>query len=203
MIEKTETTAIAPEGLEDIDARDIVFPRIKLIQPVSAGDAGGKPGEFINDLTGEVFGERKIQFARLAKGQVLWHEESDVPLCLSRDGKTPDTSIENPPSVECELCPQTQWVDGKRPNCAKTYEFAIVDLETGMPCVLQLSRTGEPAAKQAISYAFLNMAPMREVRCTLKSKEVRSGRNTYYVVVFSDFAREAHDKAAELAAMEV
>jgi len=194
---------IVPEGLELVDAGDIVFPRLKLIQPVASGGGLGKPGEFVNDLTGEVFASRKIQFARLSKGQVLWGDDSEVPLCLSRDGKLPDPSIENPPAVECETCPKTEWVDGKRPECAKTYSFAVVDLESNMPCMLQLSRTGEPAAKQAISYAFLNQAPLRDVRCTMTSKEVRSGRNTYYVVVFQGFEREACDKAAELAAMEV
>jgi len=197
-----QETGLVPEGLEFLDQEDIIFPRIRLVQPTSKTD-NGKPGDFVNDLTGEVFRERRLHVVRYYPGQALWDDESDVPICVSRDGKVPDPSIETPFAESCETCAKSQWIDNKPPDCAKTYSFVVIDLESGMPCTLQVSRTSAQAAKKILSFAFLNKLPLRELECKIASKEQRQGRGVYYIVTASEFARATNDAATALAVSEL
>ena len=191
---------VAPEGLEHVKPSDIVLPRVKLVQPVSQGDVG-KPGEFVNDVTQEAFGERRIHFVRYYPGRMMWGEEADVPLCVSRDGDLPDPSIAEPPSETCGDCKCSQWIDNKKPECSQTYGFSLIDLDTMMPCAIQLSRSSSYAARRVLTYAFLNQVPLKKLSCKMSSKEMKQGRGVYYVVDFSEFKVEQCDRADQIATM--
>jgi hypothetical protein len=69
-------------GLEDIEASDVVIPRIS-INHIDA--------EFKNNLTGQTFTSLRVVILGLVKQRIFWsgeeYEENDKPLCKSTDAK--------------------------------------------------------------------------------------------------------------------
>jgi len=191
-------TRETPEGLEDVTQDDLVFPRRRIVQPISQV---GTPGMFRCSLTGEEAEELVVTPLRYRPGRVLWDPrdvEMERPICRSRDGLVPDSSIEEPAGQECcrvegnrrvPVCMQAQWGEnGERPPCAQTREFIMLDHATRMPFLMSLSRSATKAAKSILSYASLRRVPLYYVQAALRLNEVRSSKGKYFVPEVHSFA---------------
>ena len=136
------------KGAENVERTDIIMPRLALAskQTPQVDEnhekyiEGLKPGMFFNTITREVFGAELyvvplLELKNRAK-MPPYGEENSRPLCISLDGKGGEgdpglLSADLPPLMtdgryNCKLCPNAQFVDGKRPLCTEMLNFALL-----------------------------------------------------------------------------
>jgi hypothetical protein len=191
----------APLGLEEIDQGDLVLPRYAIVQPTSKE---GTEGRFRSNLTGEEREELRFVPLLVRKGMVLWDKEDRTratPLCRSNDAIRPDPAIVEPPSPVCHqkpgdraggrlqpICPKAKWNGAEPPACALTYNLVAIDLETGTPFLMSLSRTAARPTQRLISAAWMRRRNLFDLRVRARLCKVVDKANKYYVPEFFDFA---------------
>lgn len=126
---------------------DLTLPRWKI----------NKVGMFVNTMTNEEKPELTAVPLRADVSRFMWPPKfaaGNLPLCYSTDGITP--SIDAGYSDKCSTCPMQQWQNGDKPKCAKSYNYLLLDTETGIPSVLNLSRARTVTARALNSFFKLN-----------------------------------------------
>ncbi|NOY61009.1 MAG: hypothetical protein GXO75_19030 [Calditrichaeota bacterium] len=199
-VEKKQDQAITKltepiPGLEDFGQEDLIVPRLKVLQGLSAEVADGiaPMGSIVNSLTKDVvakvkdkkaeievipikYGKYRLRFAaRELGGQIL---------CRSNDAKTG----EGDPGGDCATCPFAKWGKdetgkNKAPECTlilnvlamvRGYDFPI-------PIAVPFARTSMPAGRQFANLMFMRQRPVWEFAYKLATKFENKKQGQYYI----------------------
>lgn len=177
---------------------DIVLPLLRMVQPMSkaAEEQTAKPGEFVNTLTGENYGEElKFIVAGHFYGVSYANRDEDFFAAIpgGADTRIP-TNWPHPDAGKTfgesdafedrfkELVNSGQietWGDG--PDFSVTYNFiGYLPGDHTMPLRLSLMRTSAPAAKKLLSLTGLDRYPWgHEYEVT--TRKVEENGNKYWV----------------------
>ena len=163
-IKKKEDTGLtvvdAPTGFEDVEMDDLIIPRLKLLQSLSLGvvSGDGKPGQFQNSVTEEVF-DSPVEIVPLSfKKSAVYLVPGEGLKCRSDDGIT---SINND---KCEDCPFGEYwkvfKENKPPKCCGTYDYVVVTKDSITDDIPNVSlftfmKTGYKLGRKLISMARL------------------------------------------------
>lgn len=193
------------EGTQDLDRSDLQIPLMILTQATSkkVPEPNKHGGEFYNNLTGEFRTEITAVILSLAKGRVcfdrVFSNDAD-PLCGSDDALAPraeffgamitdsktntDAVIGDAPCSECPLSKFTENANGDAvpPMCTKSYTYAMLDTETGMPFLISAQRSSTQAGKQLNTIAK-TMGRARYIK--IASQYVSNDSGNYYVLSFA------------------
>lgn len=140
-----ENDAFVQDDLQ-FSAEDLSMPRWKI----------DKSGNFANTMTGEIKSLLNVVPVRADVSRFYWPPEfkpDNLPICYSSNAITPD--VNNPVSAHCVDCPAALWTDEK-PRCAKSYNYLLLDIETDILSILNLSRARTPTARALNSFFRLN-----------------------------------------------
>lgn len=200
------TTAHKVEGLEDFGARDLIVPDLKIGQGTTQlkEDVSGK---LYNSLDpSEKHDKIRIAFLTFRHGQVLFPRKADgkpdfdaeIP-CRSDDGKVPSKDIEKPISPRCRdefgehECPSAKWTAGnKKPACAETHNFVVIDVTTGIPYRFSVKGGDVTTSKKLLSAikfrATAHKRSLYDFEVTLSTTKNVTEDGVWYSPIFSDIA---------------
>ena len=147
-------TAQADDGFGSMSPADLVMPRIKIAQGLTAEvqDGKAKSGDILNSVTGENYGNTlNLVVLNYQKGQLYMVTGVGVQ-CRSSNGVV---GVGNPGGA-CASCSLRAWGDGVPPLCSETHNYLVLlpePLEVGM---LTLQKTATKAAKLLNSMIVMN-----------------------------------------------
>lgn len=151
----------APHGFEDADSKDIVIPRIKVINALSPERQEGlaEEGDVLNSLTkesvkGKVFIPIKQYYTK-----ICWNPDRDADpriMCYSRNGKIGVTSDDD--KKICDSCKKYLFDNTKtgkdaQPQCTSYMNFLGFFDGDPMPVVLSFAKTNYNEGKKLLSLA--------------------------------------------------
>lgn len=184
----TESRELVPQqqagmtlGQQQLDPGDIVPPRVKIVQQMSAEAQGGKdaraePGEFWNTLTQANYGTEVSFIPILVFKQRIFlvrrerREKADAQLGaagfteLSEGDGLKCRSFDmfqgiGEPGIECDQCPLSRWTDGQTPPlCSETYNVAALTADTGELIILSFSKSSAKTGKRVFSMIRMSTA---------------------------------------------
>jgi len=147
-----------PRGFENFDIKDMIFPRLRLLQGLSKAvtDGVGSIGQFQDSLTEEILGNTvEIVLLGLRNGAVYFKRGEGMK-CKSEDG------IKSIRGDTCEQCPFDEyWAtwkpDGDPPGCSGTKEFISLLRpslkEQPYPIIVSFMKTSYGLGKRLASMA--------------------------------------------------
>ena len=165
-----------PIGTENIDADDMILPRIRIIQPTSQDSEDGL-GKLKNSVTEEVVDKLILIPLTVKKGRVFFppNETHSAPDCRSTNGITGnDGNL-------CEECEFARWSEVP-PECAETRDFPVM-LEDGSLAGISLKRSAIREAKKLITAIKMKGIPFFFVKVTLSTVKAESSKGVYYLPV--------------------
>jgi hypothetical protein len=133
-----------PEGMENIDARDITLPELKVCQSGSPEKEdhtkvyieGLQEGELFLSGLGQIIGKKPVTF---------------IVASMEKYGEVRDEAGKFAGRIDFND-PRTEWVNGEKPEVAKTYEFFVLLLEQGTGAVVRMNNTKLRTAKSLINH---------------------------------------------------
>lgn len=197
-------------GQTHLDAGDLIIPRVKIIQAMSAEkDPKGENGIPVNEgdwwdtLRSVSYGDvlrfapiqtfkQRVFLVRADKGRD--EAEAMLPDGLSEgDGlKCRSYDMEHgigEPGMTCAACPLSRWrEDNKPPLCTETYNIAAVTGQTdadpgGELIVLSFGRSSARVGKQLFSLIRLNRGLAWAFSYDARTKEEKGQVGRYFVPV--------------------
>ena len=203
------STTIAPaggvkgRGFENIDRKDILLPRVKLLQPLSpevTGDAGMKAGTILVNLTNKNLGTEIIITPILHfRSRIKWLNKDDGGgiECSSPDAKKPLGEIF---STECGTCEAKDWNnDAKKekdqqPSCTLYENFLVLVGDAREPVLIPMERTKLKVARKFYSMGALKGGDMWDWQYKISvTKEKNEADQTYYNYVVTDLTKATPD----------
>lgn len=206
---KTGDDLVAGHSAEELDQlasamkakvkkSDIVLPLIRMVQPMSkaAEEGGAKPGDFVNSLTGENYGQ---SFKFIVGGHFygVSYSNRDEDFFGAIPGGANTRIPSNWPHPDAgktfgesdafedrfkELVNNgtiPEWGDG--PDFSVTYNFVgYLPGDHSMPLRLSLMKTSSPAAKKLLSITGLDRFPWGH-EYEVSSRKVEENGNRYWV----------------------
>lgn len=165
-------------GQQNLDAGDLILPRIKVVQQMSqeTADKKAEPGDFYNTLTGERYGpeltfipilpfKQRVLLVRNEKRPKIEEalgtdlSDGDGLKCRSYDMVTGVGE----PGILCAECPLSMWNGNIPPLCTETYNVAALSGD-GDLIILSMSKSGAKTGKRLFSMLRLaNGAPWKKV----------------------------------------
>lgn len=156
MQELTSLTEVRDEqvGLENVEAKDMVLPRLSCLQGMSKqvadGVPGAAPGKFYLSSTGEVIeGPLRVLIVHHHKSRALFPDErkpemAGLESCFSND------ALIGTRYGDCFRCKYKDWgKDRKPPLCKEAHDFVV--LTKNGPAVLKLAGTSYAAGSSLVS----------------------------------------------------
>lgn len=194
-----ELDALAGSIKSKVKKSDIVLPQIRLVQPMSkaAEEQTAKPGEFVNSLTGENYGEElRFIVAGHFYGVSYSNRDEDFFGAIPGGADTVIPSNWPHPDAGKRFGESDAFEDrfkerlnageieawGEGPDFSVTYNFVGYRAgEPGMPERLGLSRSSAPAAKKLLSLSTeLDRYPWGH-EYVVTSRKVEENGNKYWV----------------------
>jgi hypothetical protein len=181
-------SALPPAELTgQFDDEDFSLPRWKVSRDT---------GNFVNTVTGE---EKQVLDAVVImadKSRFLWPEKFNTdnqPLCYSINGVNPyDTNTkfgrrDQAGNKWCRGCPMSEWLTNSSdervpPRCAVSYNYLVLDLDSGFVSVLNLGRARTKTAK-ALNALWRTTGVKAHVRLYTETERHPSG--TFWQVRFN------------------
>lgn len=177
-------------GFEETESKDIVIPRIKVVQALSPErqDGEASEGDIINSLTKEDVKPLRFVPIKQYYSNIFWNPDRNAELrmmCRSFDGRI---GQDENGSLSCAQCKKNQFDNSKQgkeaqPVCTAYLNFLGFFEGNPMPVVLSFARTNYNEGKKLLSIA-------RSMRCaawnyayTLESKLVAKDKNKWYIMV--------------------
>jgi len=209
-------------GQTNQDASDLILPRIKVVQAMSAeasrDEDPAKVGDFYNTLTSENYGDKLRFVPILAFKQRVFLVRQErrekieavlgVPLSEG-DGlkcRSLDTIAgSGEPGGECTTCPLSVWDGNIPPLCSETYNFASIN-ELGELIILSFAKSSAKTGKRLNS--MLRMRPGAPWASTYEAstRKEKNDRGTFAVPEVkvvgptpTELLKVAHDWASQLA----
>lgn len=180
----------AAYGFEETDSKDIVIPRIKVINALSPErvDGEAQEGDILNSLTHEdVKGKRFIPVKQYYSN-IHWNPDRDAEprmFCRSFDGKVG----QNEDGVcICSQCGKNQFDNSKtgraaQPQCTSYLNFLGFFEDSPMPVVLSFARTNYNEGRKMLSIAKSMRSAIWDYAYTIESRLVAKDRNKWYIMV--------------------
>lgn len=180
------------EGVEAMSREDFKLPILRIVQQQSHNVPEGSAGQYLNSITNTASEYLLAVILRVNKTRILWPREfgaDSMPLCASDDSRVPRPDFVRTAITEwmgdkigavqipsaCDACPLKEWpTDRDKPYCALSYKYVIVDLETGMPGLLNLSRTAVGMARALNT--LLVTGGLKKLRLATELVETDKGR---------------------------
>lgn len=164
----------------DFDSEDVSLPRWKVDKD---------NGFFVNTMTGEQKEHLVAVVIRADKSRFCWPSEFDTtnkPVCYSVNGIFPvDQSGKFGAKVGngyvCKGCPLAEWTQGQKPPCAISYNYLLLDTETEILSVLNLSRSRTKTARSLNSFWRLNGVMFSLL---FYSEKTKTTKGSFYDVKF-------------------
>jgi len=189
----TELTTYNPNqayGFEETDSKDIIIPRIKVIQALSPERTDGiaSEGDILNSLTQEkVNGERFIPIKQYYSN-ICWNADRNADLrmlCRSFDGRI---GQDDNGTLSCAICKKNQFDNSKvgkdaQPVCTAYLNFLGFFEGNPMPVVLSFSKTNYNEGKKLLSIAKSMRVAAWNYAYALESKKVAKDKNTWFIMV--------------------
>lgn len=178
---------------EEYDASDFTFPRLRLLQPVSAEVVSREaaPGAFYHSLLGQSLGDEvDVVVVGMRKTRAAF--EDKVLRCVSYDFR----SGRGVPGGDCAGCPEKEWgpVDPatnkpRKPACSVTYNYVVLPRglqgpAAKLPALLQLTRSGSKTARK-LNSALATYSPPWGLVIRLRSVQTQSPKGTFYATAFA------------------
>lgn len=219
------TTGTAPavinepfdNGLGELDASDLIIPRLTITQPTTPDINAENIGKFCINVTGDFNDTMRVVLIKLSKSRILFpkkYSRDNEPLCRSHNFQTPANDIDGatPMAEHCgllagekkkHLCQYANWTvdeQGKQeaPRCQETWNLLIVDLENYMPMWFSVKSTGlKPLRKIVSAISMISNAkrlPMWNLGFDMAIEKTTNDSGTFYVPAFSGLSQlEADD----------
>ena len=232
--EKALTTAAPSElaviqepfdnGLGELDAGDLIIPRLSITQPTTPDIAAEQVGKFCVNVTGDFQDKMRVAIIKLSKSRILFPEKykrDNDPLCRSHDFKVPANDIKDrePMCNTCELvpgekkkhvCPYANWTTDEKnhpcpPRCQETWNLLIIDVDTYMPMWFSVKSTAlKPLRKIVSAVSMICQAkrlPMWTLGFDMALEKTTNDSGTFYLPVFSGLTALQADDAANMSAI--
>ena len=178
-------------GFEETDVKDIVIPRIKVIQALSPEriDGVASEGDILNSLTQEKVNGQKFIPVKQYYTNIRWNPDRGADLrmlCRSFDGRVgQDYEVG---TLMCDVCRKNQFDNTKtgrdaQPTCTAYLNFLGFFEDSPMPVVLSFSRTNYNEGKKLLSIAKSMRAAAWNYAYTLESRKVSKDKNVWYIMV--------------------
>lgn len=195
-------------GLEELDAGDLIIPRLTITQPTTPDISTDLVGKFAVNLTGDFHDSLDLVLIKLGKSRILFPEKykrDNDPLCRSHNFVTPANDIPGavPMAESCGLipgdpkkhvCPYANWTQDDKgnqsaPRCQECWNMLVVDLESYMPMWFSLKSTAlKPLRKIVSAISIISQAkrqPMWAMKFSVALNKTANDSGTFYVPVFS------------------
>lgn len=192
-------------GLGELDAGDLIIPRLSITQPTTPDIDAAQVGKFCVNITGDYQDAMRVALIKLSKSRILFPEKykrDNDPLCRSHDFKFPANDIvgSEPMAKTCQLipgdkkkhvCEYANWgSDGSAPRCQETWNLLIVDLDSYLVMWFSLKSTAlKPLRKIVSAISMISTAkglPMWGMGFDMKISMETNDSGKFYVPVFSD-----------------
>lgn len=205
-----QTTAIEAHvghfdnGLGELDAGDLIIPRLTITQPTTPDIAADQVGKFCINVTGDYQDRMRVAMVKLTKSRILFPEKykrDNDPLCRSHDFQFPANDIVGgeamakncqllPGDKKKHLCEYANWgADNSPPRCQETWNLLIVDIDTYMPMWMSVKSTAlKPLRKIVSAVSMICQAkrlPMWALGFDMVIEKVTNDSGTFYVPIFS------------------
>ncbi len=202
-------------GQTNLDAGDMVMPRIKVVQAMSqeAQDNAAKVGDLFNTLTGENYGselsfipllpfKQRIFISRperrdlfeAALGRPL--SEGDGLKCRSFDMY----QGQGDPGILCNECPLSKWgAKNEPPFCSETYNVAAMN-ELGDLIILSFAKSSAKVGKQLFSMLNLQHERPWTRIYSLSTRKQQNDKGTFSVPVVKRTPERTPDELLKVAA---
>lgn len=187
-----EQGLVAPEtpmGFDEDSGKDLVIPRIKVINALSPERQDGiaEEGALLNSLTTEsVKGKRFIPI-RQYYSNIHWNPDRDSEpriFCRSFDGRVGQSDVG---VVGCATCRLNQFDNTKtgkdaQPQCTAYLNFLGFIEGSPMPIVLSFARTNYNEGRKMLSMAKSLRQAIWNFAYVLDTKLIAKDRNKWYII---------------------
>jgi len=211
-------------GLGELDAGDLIIPRLTITQPTTPDISAEQVGKFCINVTGDYQDSMRVAMVKLTKSRILFPEKykrDNEPLCRSHDFQLPANDIvgAEPMATSCGLitgekkkhiCPYANWGTDEKgnqtpPRCQETWNLLIVDINTYMPMWMSVKSTAlKPLRKIVSAVSMICQAkrlPMWSLGFDMVVEKVTNDSGTFYVPIFSGLTALAPDDAENMTAI--
>jgi len=207
-------------GLGELDAGDLIIPRMNITQPTSPDVPPDAVGKFYVNVTGDFQDAMKVAVIKLTKSRILFPEKykrDNEPLCRSHDFRFPANDITGatPMADSCGLvpgdkkkhiCEYANWSAGNEPpRCQEVWNLLIVDLNSYMPMWFSVKSTGlKPLRKIISAVSIISQAkrlPMWALGFDMAIEKTVNDSGTFYVPVFSGLSALEKEDADNMTAI--
>lgn len=180
----------APLGFEDEDSRDMIIPRVKVIQTLSPErkDKIAEEGDIINSLTKEKYNGKVFIPVFKFNNHIWWKDRASGGgiNCIARDGKVGNMSDGS--ILVCASCKRCEFDNTKQgkdalPSCTKYINFFGFFAGERMPIILSFSKTSYNEGKKMYSLAKVTMQNMWNYGYALNEKLQAKGNNEWFICV--------------------
>ena len=193
-VEKKNQTALAmqqeaPMGFEEDDERDLIIPRVKVIQTLSPErkEKMAEEGDIINSLTLDRLNGKVFIPVFKFPNNIDWLPRSDGGgiACQARDGKR---GVDSAGNVKlCAQCMRHEFDNTKQgkeaiPKCTKYINFFGFIEGERVPLVLSFSKTGYNEGKKMYSLAKVTMQNMWHHGYKLSEKLMSKNGNEWFII---------------------
>lgn len=193
--------ATAARGFENVERKDILIPRIQLLQMMSPAvtEQGMKPGTMHVGLSNMNYGDKIVITPIMHfRSRIKWVPQDDGGgiECSSPDARKPLSDLI---SAECGNCPMKDWDESKKgkekaPACTLYENFLVLINDSTEPVLLPMERTKLKAAKKLYSMGALKNADMWNWQYQLGvSKEKNDKDQPYFNYTITDLAKATKD----------
>ncbi len=207
---KKGASQFAGRGFENLERKDILIPRMKLLQansPEVEGDLAQDKGTIFTIPANKNFGDKVLITPILHfRSRIKWEgdrADGDGEIeCQSDDGRNPKKNIfEVSPDEDgniCPNCPKKEWdneEEGKDaiPECTLYENFVVLIGNEDNPVILPMERTKAKAARKFYSMGALKNQDFWNFQYELKIvKEKNPEGKHYYNFVISDIGKETN-----------
>jgi hypothetical protein len=211
-------------GLGELDAGDLIIPRLSITQPTTPDIDAAQVGKFCINVSGDFHDKMRVAAIKLTKSRILFPEKykrDNDPLCRSHNFTTPadDIPTSAPMCDTCQLipgdkkkhfCEYANWgvnAKGKPepPKCQETWNLLIVDINTYLPCWFSVKSTSlKPVRKIMSSVSMICQAKrlgMWTLGFDIELEKVTNDSGTFYVPKCSGLSALSPDDAANMTAI--
>jgi hypothetical protein len=194
-------------GQTHLDASDLILPRIKVVQQMSAeaNDERAKAGEFFDTLRGRALGTelRFIPLLPFKQRVFLVRDQKRVAAAIALEAAGLPTLSEGDglkcrslnmfqgigePGILCNECPLSKWTDGNTPPlCSETYNVAAMS-ELGEMMILSFSKSSAKTGKRLFSMlrmSGIDALPWARIY-EAKTRKEKNDQGTFFVPDVTD-----------------
>lgn len=192
---KKENTALDLQegeiyGFEEMDAADLIIPRLKVIQALSPERIDGiaQEGDILNSLTQEKLNGKRFIPIKQYYSNIYWNADRNAEqrmICFAPDGRIGEGDFG---TLACKTCKRNQWDNSKsgkeaQPKCTAYINFLGFVEDDPMPVIISFARTNYNEGRKMLSIARSLRASMWNFGYTLETKKVTKDRNTWFIMV--------------------